>query len=317
MQSTDPPRGVDGRVRRRRSVRLTEFVTPACETRGRHGLRPLRRSARAARRARASCSTTSRRRRGSARTPRPTPRSTARSGAAMVDQGWLGVEVAEDRRWARARLGRGRGAGRGARPPRRARAVRADGARARRASRAPATTPGSSGCSTGDAIACVAWDPAAPVPYAPSADVAVVLADDGVYAMELDRAAARASRRWTSPASSAGCRSIRATARRLGDADARDAAARSRRDVHERRSARQRVARARPGGRVREGPRAVRPADRLVPGGEAPLRRHARRRRGHALDGLLGGVVHRRRRCRRVGRGVDREDLVRATRRSG
>lgn len=33
----------------------------------------------------------------------------------------------------------------------------------------------------GDAIACVAWDPGAPVPYAPSADVAVVLADDGVY----------------------------------------------------------------------------------------------------------------------------------------
>jgi alkylation response protein AidB-like acyl-CoA dehydrogenase len=37
----------------------------------------------------------------------------------------------------------------------------------------------------GDAIACVAWDAAAPVPYAPSADVALVLADDGVYAMEL------------------------------------------------------------------------------------------------------------------------------------
>ena len=38
---------------------------------------------------------------------------------------------------------------------------------------------------SGDAVACVAWDPAAPVPYAPSADVAVVLAADGVYAMEL------------------------------------------------------------------------------------------------------------------------------------
>jgi alkylation response protein AidB-like acyl-CoA dehydrogenase len=37
----------------------------------------------------------------------------------------------------------------------------------------------------GDAIACVAADPAAPVPYAPTADVAVVLADDGVYAMEM------------------------------------------------------------------------------------------------------------------------------------
>ncbi len=37
----------------------------------------------------------------------------------------------------------------------------------------------------GDALACVAWDAAAPVPYAPSADVAVVLTDDGVFAMEL------------------------------------------------------------------------------------------------------------------------------------
>src|SRR4051812_49149592 len=37
----------------------------------------------------------------------------------------------------------------------------------------------------GDAVACVAWDAAAPVPYAPSADIAVVLADDGVYALEL------------------------------------------------------------------------------------------------------------------------------------
>jgi alkylation response protein AidB-like acyl-CoA dehydrogenase len=38
---------------------------------------------------------------------------------------------------------------------------------------------------SGDALACVAWDAAAPVPYAPSADIAVVIADDGVYAMEM------------------------------------------------------------------------------------------------------------------------------------
>ncbi|HTK15861.1 MAG TPA: acyl-CoA dehydrogenase family protein [Acidimicrobiia bacterium] len=38
---------------------------------------------------------------------------------------------------------------------------------------------------SGDALACVAWDAAAPVPYAPSADIAVVVADDGVYAMEM------------------------------------------------------------------------------------------------------------------------------------
>ena len=48
----------------------------------------------------------------------------------------------------------------------------------------------------GEAIACVAWDAAAPVPYAPSADVAVVLADDGVYACELgDRELAERPRR--------------------------------------------------------------------------------------------------------------------------
>jgi alkylation response protein AidB-like acyl-CoA dehydrogenase len=40
---------------------------------------------------------------------------------------------------------------------------------------------------SGDALACVAWDPAAPVPYAPSADIAVVIADDSVYAMELEK----------------------------------------------------------------------------------------------------------------------------------
>src|SRR5207248_6315704 len=37
----------------------------------------------------------------------------------------------------------------------------------------------------GGAIACVAWDAAAPVPYAPSADLAVVCAGDGVYAMDV------------------------------------------------------------------------------------------------------------------------------------
>src|SRR5204862_471925 len=43
----------------------------------------------------------------------------------------------------------------------------------------------------GDARACVAWDPAAPVPYAPSADLAVVLADDGVYAVDIAERPAR------------------------------------------------------------------------------------------------------------------------------
>ena len=111
---------------------------------------------------------------------------------AMVDQGWLGVELDEAARRARARLGRGRGAGRGARAPRRAGAVRPHRPRARRVRRAPATTRWVERLLGGDAIACVAWDAAAPVPYAPSADVAIVLADDGVYAIELDRHGRRA-----------------------------------------------------------------------------------------------------------------------------
>jgi len=37
----------------------------------------------------------------------------------------------------------------------------------------------------GDAIACVAWNAGAPVPYAPSADLAVICAEDGVYAMDV------------------------------------------------------------------------------------------------------------------------------------
>jgi alkylation response protein AidB-like acyl-CoA dehydrogenase len=72
----------------------------------------------------------------------------------------------------------------------------------------------------GDALACVAWDPAAPVPYAPSADVAIVLADDGVYAMEISSRPARQPAMditrelgWLQFDAS--------TARRIGDRDAR------------------------------------------------------------------------------------------------
>jgi alkylation response protein AidB-like acyl-CoA dehydrogenase len=72
----------------------------------------------------------------------------------------------------------------------------------------------------GDARACVAWDASAPVPYAPSADVAVVLADDGVYAMEMTSRPAREPAMdltrelgWLHFDTSA--------ARRIGDVDAR------------------------------------------------------------------------------------------------
>ena len=259
--------------------------------------------------ARGSCSTASRRPRGCARTRRPATRSTR----ALVGDGRAGLARHRgpgSRGRRRARRGRGRGAVRGARRARRAGTVRLDGARDRRVRARPVTTAWVERLLAGDALACVAWDPAAPVPYAPSADVAVVLADDGVYAMELDRRRRGASPRWTSPASSAGSRSTGRAASPLGGADARDTAARSGATFTRGRHARGRVARARHGGRVRQGPRAVRPADRVVPGREAPLRRHARRRRGHALDRLLGRVVHRCRRPRRVDRGVDREDLV-------
>jgi alkylation response protein AidB-like acyl-CoA dehydrogenase len=43
----------------------------------------------------------------------------------------------------------------------------------------------------GDAHACVAWDPAHPVAYAPSADVAIVCDDDGVSVVELAERPAR------------------------------------------------------------------------------------------------------------------------------
>ena len=56
-----------------------------------------------------------------------------------------------------------------------------------------------------------------------------------------------------------------------------------------RRAGRRRAEGARDGGRVREGARAVRPADRIVPGHQAQVRRHAARGR----VGQVGGVLRR------------------------
>jgi alkylation response protein AidB-like acyl-CoA dehydrogenase len=102
---------------------------------------------------------------------------------ALVDQGWLGVELAE------AAGGLGLGSvevavlaeelGRHAAPAPFVPAVLALDAFAQAGDEAWVAR-----LLNGDAIACVAWDPGAPVPYAPSADVAVVLGDDGVYALE-------------------------------------------------------------------------------------------------------------------------------------
>ena len=103
---------------------------------------------------------------------------------AMVDQGWLGVELDE------ASGGLGLGSvevavlaeelGRHAAPAPFVPTVLALDVFARAGEREWVER-----LAGGDAIACVAWDAAAPVPYAPSADVAVVLTDDAVYAVEL------------------------------------------------------------------------------------------------------------------------------------
>jgi alkylation response protein AidB-like acyl-CoA dehydrogenase len=103
---------------------------------------------------------------------------------AMVDQGWLGIELAEE----------AGGIGLGAVEA--ALLCEELGAHAAPAPFVPALLAidvlASAGESTwverlrtGDAIACVAWDARHPVPYAPSADLAVVLTDGGVALVEL------------------------------------------------------------------------------------------------------------------------------------
>ena len=140
---------------------------------------------------------------------------------AMVDQGWLGVEVDE------SSGGLGLGSvevavlveelGRHAAPAPFVPTVLALDALARAGDDAWVER-----LLTGDAIACVAWDAGAPVPYAPSADVAIVLADDGVYATELTPA----DRPRREPAMDL-TRELGwlhfdpTTARRIGDAEAR------------------------------------------------------------------------------------------------
>ena len=105
--------------------------------------------------------------------------------SAMVEQGWLGIEVAE------SRGGVGLGAvevavlceelGRHAAPAPFVSTVLAIDALG-----AAGEESWVDRLVAGDALACVAWDPTAPVPYAPSADIAVVITDDGVHAMEID-----------------------------------------------------------------------------------------------------------------------------------
>jgi alkylation response protein AidB-like acyl-CoA dehydrogenase len=97
---------------------------------------------------------------------------------AMVEQGWLGIEVEE------ANGGIGLGTveaallveelGRHAAPAPFVSTVLALDA-------VPNDHPLHQRVLSGDALACIAWDVNAPVPYSPSAQLALVLADDGVY----------------------------------------------------------------------------------------------------------------------------------------
>jgi alkylation response protein AidB-like acyl-CoA dehydrogenase len=104
--------------------------------------------------------------------------------AAMVEQGWLGIEIPEDR--GGVGLGTvevavlGEELGRHAAP-----APFVSTVLAIDALNAAGEQDWVDRLVAGDALACVAWDPAAPVPYAPSADLAIVIVDDGVCAMEI------------------------------------------------------------------------------------------------------------------------------------
>jgi alkylation response protein AidB-like acyl-CoA dehydrogenase len=106
----------------------------------------------------------------------------ARLWQAMVEQGWLGIEVDE------ASGGIGLGTveaallveelgGHAAPAPFVSTLLALDAL--------PAEHPMRERLLAGDAIACVAWDANAPVAYAPSADLAIVLAPDGVHAVDV------------------------------------------------------------------------------------------------------------------------------------
>jgi alkylation response protein AidB-like acyl-CoA dehydrogenase len=99
--------------------------------------------------------------------------------AAMVEQGWLGIEVAQEH--GGVGLGTVEAAllceelGRSAAPAPFAVALLAIDALA-----AAGEAEWVERIAAGDVIACVVWDARHPVPYAPSADVAIVLTADGV-----------------------------------------------------------------------------------------------------------------------------------------
>ena len=109
---------------------------------------------------------------------------------------------------------------------------------------------------------------------------------------------ARPCRPWTRPASRPSSSSPTRPATLIGtDGAGLDRArhgARPRRRRPRRRAGRRRPEGARDGRRVRQGPRAVRPPDRLVPGHQAQVRRHAARGRVGQVGRLLRPVVRGR-----------------------
>jgi alkylation response protein AidB-like acyl-CoA dehydrogenase len=103
----------------------------------------------------------------------------------MVEQGWLGIELAED--VGGVGLGTVEAAllceelGQHAAPAPFVPTLLAIDALAR-----AGETEWVERLCSGEAIACVAWDARHPVPYAPSADIAIVLTDDGVSLLPIE-----------------------------------------------------------------------------------------------------------------------------------
>src|SRR5216117_936448 len=123
----------------------------------------------------------------------------------------------------------------------------------------------------------------------------------GIEIRPITTLTARATSARSSTTTAAQHRSDAAPGRRALRRDRRRAARRRRGGVARagdparcRRGARRGRAHARGLGRVRQGAAAVRPADRLLPGGEAPLRQHGRARRGGTLAHHLRGGRARR-----------------------
>ncbi len=164
---------------------------------------------------------------------------------------------------------------------------------------------------SGDTVATVAFTPVharesggqwfldgttEPAVYAPSARLAIVRTDDAVFGVDLDGVQPVAEAAMDRTRQVGWLRFDGTPATRLGGRDLAELFVDVGAVAYAAELLGHRWFGARPRRVVRERTRAVRPTDRQLPGGEASLRRHARRRRGHALGRLLRRVVHRGRR---------------------